>query len=81
MLRALAPAWCRSSWLTSREPRKVCPALISPLLVSLPSEAAPEEVLRHPPPEAWPLARVLNTLLMKMGHTGLLATLQKNTLP
>ena len=35
-LRALAPAWYRSSWLTSREPREVCPALISPLLVSLP---------------------------------------------
>ena len=31
MLRALAPAWHRSSWLTSREPREVCPALISPL--------------------------------------------------
>ena len=28
--------WVISSWLTSREPREVCPALISPLLVSLP---------------------------------------------
>ena len=73
MLRALAPAWCRSSWLTSREPPKVHPALISPLLASLPEEAALEEVLHHPPREAWPLARVLNALLMKMGLTGLLA--------
>ena len=45
-------------------------ALISPLLVSQPSEAVPEEVLCRPPREAWPLARVLNALLMKMGHTG-----------
>ena len=34
-LRALASAWCRASWLMSREPREVFPALISPLLVSL----------------------------------------------
>ena len=27
----------------------------------------------HPPREAWPLARFLNTLSMKMGRTGLLA--------
>ena len=26
-LRALVPAWCRSSWLTSREPREVLPRL------------------------------------------------------
>ena len=31
------------------------------------------EVLCRPPREAWPLARVLNALLMKMGRTGLLA--------
>ena len=47
--------------------------MISPLLVSLPSVAAPEEVLGRPPREAWPLARVLNALSMKMGRTGLLA--------
>ena len=35
-MRALAPAWWRSSWLTSREPREVRLALISPLPVSLP---------------------------------------------
>ena len=67
-LRALAPAWCRSSWLTSREPHEVRLALISPLLVSLPGSATPEEVLRHPPREAWTLARVLDALLMKMGR-------------
>ena len=72
-MRALAPAWCRSSWLTSREPREVFLDLISPPLVSLPGEAAPQEVLRRPPREAWPLARVLNALLMKMGRTGPLA--------
>ena len=68
-LHALAPAWCRASWLTSREPHEVCPALISLLLVSQPGEAAPEEVLCRPPREAWPLARVLDALLMKMGRT------------
>ena len=72
-LRPLAPAWPWSSWLTSREPHEVPLALISPLLASQPSEAAPEEVLCHPPREAWPLARVLNALSMKMGRTGLLA--------
>ena len=36
-LCALAPAWCRSSQLTSREPREVRLALIYLLLVSLPS--------------------------------------------
>ena len=41
--------------------------------MSLPGEAAPEEVLRRLPREAWPLARFLNALLMKMGRTGLLA--------
>ena len=46
---------------------------ISPLLGSQPSEAAPEEVLCHPPHEAWPLARVLNALSMKMGRTDPLA--------
>ena len=56
-LCALAPAWSRSSWLTSREPREVCLALISPPLASQPGEAALEEVLCHPPREAWPLAR------------------------
>ena len=39
-------------------PREVRLALISPPLVSQPGEAAPEEVLRRPPCEAWPLARV-----------------------
>ena len=72
-MRALAPAWSRSSWITSRGPREVCLALISPPLVSLPGEVAPEEVLCRPPHEAWLLARVLNALLMKMGRTGLLA--------
>ena len=33
-LRTLAPAWSQSSWLTSRGPREVCLALISPPLVS-----------------------------------------------
>ena len=55
----------------SRVPREVCPALISPLLVSLPDQATPEEVLRRPPREAWPLAKVLDALLMKMGRTNL----------
>ena len=31
------------------------------------------EVLRRPPREAWPPARVLDALLVKMGRTGLLA--------
>ena len=57
----------------SLEPREVCLALNSPPLASQPGEAAPEEVLCRPPHEAWPLARVLNALLMKMGRTGLLA--------
>ena len=35
-----------------------------------PGEAAPKEVLRHSPREAWPLARVLSLVLMKMGHAG-----------
>ena len=39
-------------------------ALISPPLVSQPSEAAPEEVLRCPPREG------LGCFLVKMGHTG-----------
>ena len=72
-LRVLAPAWPRSSWLTSREPREVRPALISPPLASQPGKAAPEEVLCRPPREAWPLARVLNAFTMKMGLTSLLA--------
>ena len=70
-LHALVPAWSRSSRLTSRGPREVFPALISPPLASLLGEAAPEEVLRHPPREAWPLARVLNALSMKRGRTDL----------
>ena len=45
--------------------------MISPLLASQLGEAAPEEVLCRPPREAWPVARVLSTLLMKMGRTGL----------
>ena len=69
-MHALALARSRSSWLTSREPREVHPALISPLLARQPGEAAPEEVLHRPPREAWPLAMVLNALLMKMGRTG-----------
>ena len=68
--RNLSSAWSRSSWLTSQEPREVCLALISPPLASQPGEAIPEEVLCRPPREAWPLARVLNALLMKMGRTG-----------
>ena len=48
----------------SREPREVCPALISPLLARQPGEAAPEEVLRRPPREG------LGCLLVKMGHIG-----------
>ena len=39
--------------------------------MSLSGEAAPEEVLRRPPHEAWPLARVLNALAMKMGRIDL----------
>src|SRR3954462_5954679 len=38
--------------------------------MSQPEEAAPEEALRHPPREAWPLARVLSLALMLMGRTG-----------
>ena len=60
----LAPAWLQSSWLTSLEPREVSLALISPPLASQPGEAAPEEVLRHPPREG------LECSLMKMGRTG-----------
>ena len=47
--------------------------MISPPIASVPGEDAPEEVLRRSPREAWPLTRVLNALLMKMGRTGLLA--------
>ena len=68
-LRALAPAWSRSSGLTSREPHEVCLALISPPLVSLPGKAAPKEALRHLPHEAWTLARVLSVWMMKTGRT------------
>ena len=63
---SLVPAWSRSSL----EPREVCLAVNSPPLTSLPGDAAPEEVLRRLPREAWPLARVLIALLMKMGRTG-----------
>ena len=66
----LAPAWPQSSRLASQEHREVPLSLISPPLVSKPGEAASEEVLRRLPREAWPLARVLNALLMKMGRTG-----------
>ena len=45
--------------------------MIYPPLVSLPGEAALEEVLHRPPREAWPLARVLNVFLMKVGHIDL----------
>ena len=62
-LRPLAPAWPWSSCLTSREPHEVPLALISPLLMSQPSEAAPEEVLCRPPREG------LECLLVKMGRT------------
>ena len=68
----LAPAWSRSSLLTSQEPREVCLALNSPPLASQLGEAAPEEVLCRTPREAWPLAS-LECLLVKMGHTGPLA--------
>ena len=63
-LHALALAWPRSSWLASLEPREVPLALISLPLVSQPGEAAPEEVLRHPPREG------LECLLVKMGRSG-----------
>ena len=56
----MAPAWPWSSWLASQEPREAPLALISPPLVSQFGEAAPEEVLHHPPREAWPLAMVLS---------------------
>ena len=56
----LVAAWPWSSWLASQEPREVPLALISPPLASRPGEAAPEEVLRRPPHEAWPLTRVLS---------------------
>src|SRR3954471_17757892 len=36
--------------------------------MSLPDEAVPEEALCRPPREAWPLARVLGLVLMKMGR-------------
>ena len=55
-----APAWFQPSWLASHEPREVPLALISPPLAGQPGEAAPEEVLRCPPHEAWTLARVLS---------------------
>ena len=60
-----------SSYLTSQGPPEACLALISSPLASLPGEVAPEEVLHRPPHEAWPLVRVLNALLMMMGHTDL----------
>ena len=66
---ALVPAWLQSSWLASQKPREVSLALISPPLASKPGEATPEEVLRRPPREAWPLAIVLGALLVKMGRT------------
>ena len=62
-MRPLAPAWPWSSWLTSREPHEVSLTLISPPLTSQPSEAAPEEVLCHPPREG------LEYLLVEMGRT------------
>jgi len=45
-------------------PHEVHLALISPLLMSQPGEAAPEEVLCRPPHEG------LECLLVKMGRTG-----------
>src|SRR3954470_24876193 len=38
--------------------------------MSQPDEAAPEEAPCRPPREAWPLARVLGLVLMKMGRAG-----------
>src|SRR3954464_8442401 len=38
--------------------------------MSQPDEAVPEEVPCRPPREAWPLARVLSLVLMKMGRAG-----------
>src|SRR3954469_23830732 len=38
--------------------------------MSQPDEAAPEQAPCRPPREAWPLARVLGLVLMKMGHAG-----------
>src|SRR3954468_23143478 len=38
--------------------------------MSQPDEALPEEALCRPPREAWPLARVLGLVLMKMGRAG-----------
>ena len=78
-LRALAPARSRSSRLTPQEPHEVCLALISPPLASPPGEAASEGVLHRPPREAWPLVKVLNALLMKMGHTGPLSEPRRGT--
>ena len=71
MLRAQAPALSWSSWLASQGPREVPLSLISLPLASLPGEAAPKEVLHRPPREAWPLAKVLNALSMKMCRTDL----------
>ena len=51
----------------SREPREVCLALISLLLVRQPGEAAPEEVLCRPPREG------LECLVDEDGLYGLLA--------
>ena len=77
MLRALAPAWrppgarlisIVMAYVTRT--LRVCAALNSSPLTSQPSGAAPEEVLCRPPREAWPLAKVLGLVLMKMGRAG-----------
>ena len=67
----LVSAWPWSSWLMSYKPHEVPLALISPLLASQPSEAAPEEVLCCPPREG------LECLLVKMGRTRPLEELRR----
>ena len=69
-MRPLAPAWPWSSWIMSREPREVHPALISPLLGSQPSEAAPTEVLVSLASRGLAPREGLELLLLKLGRTG-----------
>ena len=68
-LRSLAPAWPWSSWLTSWEPHEVPLTLISLLLVSQPSEAAPEEVLVSSASRGLAPQEGLESLLVKIGRT------------
>ena len=66
----MAPAWPWSSRLTSRVPREVPFAEISPLLGSQPSEAAPEEVLASSASRGLAPREGLELLLVKPGRTG-----------